>query len=544
MSSGTNQPPDLHAVAPDASPDMPDTTLRTPTPDSTRPSEPAQARSDPQLAAVTIDGSINRAELYEIVAGRRAELGQDAAKGMATSHDTLLGLLDDDRHVYGASSGVGDLRDMQVTEETRTRLQLNIVRSHCCGVGPALPSDLVRAALALRAATFARGYSGVRPRLTEHMLDMLNASVHPVVPEYGSVGASGDPVLLAHLALGIVGEGEATIGAGPAMPTAQALAVSGLEPIALVPREGLALVNGLDFTIGAGALLSARAERLLGWADAIASLTLDVLHATADPFLFEVQHIRGGGRHVTVAARVTELRADPPEPSPVWTLQDPYCLRCIPQVHGASWTSVDRYAETVSRELGAVIDNPLIFVDQGAVRHCGHFHGQELALAADHLALALVNLANIGQARISLLLRGTRGLPRMLAPQPGASSGLMMIETTSASIVARMRALATPFSVHSLAASSEQEDHTSMSWEAVRRTDALLRPLAYVLAVEARAASTAARLRGRPSLGSGTRTLFDIIESLLGSNDDDRPLGGEIEFLTEMIFNRDFADPQ
>jgi histidine ammonia-lyase len=522
---------------------------------------------------IALDGHLNRDELYAIVDGASVRLAAPASERIAVCHSTLLAWLAEDRHVYGASSGVGDFRDVAVAGECRGELQLNIVRSHCCGVGDALPQELVRAALALRAATFACGYSAVRPRLVEHMIAMLNARIHPVVPEFGSVGASGDPVLLAHMALGVIGEGYAQVDSGATLTGAEALALSGLEPPALAAREGLALVNGLDFTTGAGALMARRAERLLGWADALAALTLDVLSAHEDPFIAEVQRVRGGGRHTVVAEHVGRLRAggrtsrvrvlasqgrasasqgwalasreavpSPQDPRPV--SQDPYCLRCIPQVHGASWTAFDRYRETIDAELTAVIDNPLVFVGEEAIRHCGHFHGQELALAGDYLALAVVNLANIAQARLSLLLRGTRGLPRMLSPAPGRRCGLMMLETTGAALVASMRARAAPLSIQSVAASSEQEDHTSMSWEAVRRTDALLGQLAYVLAAEATAAVAGAGLRGPDPLGDGTRALLETLTRRIGAFEGDRPLSDDLTALGSMMLHesRSFGD--
>jgi histidine ammonia-lyase len=489
-----------------------------------------------------LDGHLGRDELYAIADGARVQFAPSARERMAVCHAALATWLEEERHIYGASSGVGDLRDIDVPGESREALQLNIVRSHCCGVGDALPREVVRAALALRAATFACGHSAVRPALVEHMIAMLNARVHPVVPESGSVGASGDPVLLAHMALGIIGEGRAQIGSGPMIASRKALAARGLEPLALASREGLALVNGLDFTIGGGALLARRAQRLMGWADAIAALTLDVLEALEDPFLAAVQRLRGGGRHIGVAENVSRLRAGgSPERTRMLASQDPYCLRCVPQVHGASWTAFDRFVATVDRELTAVIDNPLVFPTEGTIRHCGHFHGQELAFVADHLALALTNLANIAQARLSLLLRGTRGLPRMLSPAPGCSCGLMMLETTGASLVASMRARAAPLSVQSVAASSEQEDHTSMSWESVRRTDALLSQLAYVLAAEAMAGAAAAGMRAPAALGCGTLALLETISRRVGTFAGDRPLGEGLETLASMMLLEPWA---
>jgi histidine ammonia-lyase len=497
--------------------------------------QPPLAGAEPELhparaSEVVIRGSLDRRRLFAIVDGARVRIHPDAAERMRRSEGALARRLTDGRHVYGVSSGVGDFRDAPVSADGRATLQLNIVRSHSCGVGAPLPSPLVRAALALRLATFAGGYSAVRPLLAEHLAAMLNARVHPVVPELGSVGASGDPVLLAHTALCAIGEGRAQIGSGRVRPSREALTLKGLEPLTLATREGLALINGLDFTIGAAALITARAERMLLWGDAIAALTLDALDAAADPFDAAVQALRGAGRHTDTAERIRSMRVG--SPNGAHQLQDPYCLRCVPQVHGASWTALERFTATVDHELTAVIDNPLIFAEPDLVRHCGHFHGQELALAADMLALGLANLANITLARLSLLLRGTRGLPRMLATEPGVESGLMMLETLAASLVARMRASAAPLSIHNVPASSVQEDHTSMGWEAVRRTETLVEQLAYVLAAEALAAVTAARLRHADGLARPLPASFDLLAQHVDAGAGDRALSGELEALS------------
>jgi histidine ammonia-lyase len=510
-----------------------------------RPSEAARA-DDPatsidvapaRMSPITLEGSLRREELNAVVDGAKMVLGDTARTRLKAGNQVLVRRLAAGVNVYGVSSGVGDLRDIAVASEACDDLQRNIVRSHCCGIGPPLPARLVRGALALRAATFACGYSAVRPQLVERMLAMLNARIHPIVPAQGSVGASGDPVLLAHVAYAITGEGTAQLGDGARRSVAELLARVGLEPMRLTGREGLALLNGLDFTIAAAVLLHADADRLFGWSDTIAALTLDALSAASASFSIELQRLRGEGRHCDVATRIADLRRWGVM-APFGSAQDPYCLRCIPQVHGASWTALDRHAATVDRELTAVIDNPLIFPEPEVVYHCGHFHGQELAFSADHLALAVTSLANIAQARISLLLRGTRGLPRMLSREPGVRCGLMMLETTSASLVARMRTAATPLSIQSLPASSEQEDHTSMAWEAVRRTDALLSDLAGVLAVEAIAAVEALRFRRAPldivvpapmraALGNGTSEL-----------ELDSSFDGELESLRSVLLRQ------
>jgi histidine ammonia-lyase len=483
---------------------------------------------------VVIDDGLSLADLLAVAVGRaQVALGVDARQRMAASSRLLMRWLEGDRYVYGASSGVGDLRGHEIDASDGDRLQANIVRSHCCGVGPPLDTSVVRAALVLRTAVFARGYSAVRPELAALMAEMLNRSVHPIVPSIGSVGASGDPVLLAHVGLAMVGEGLVRVGAGPTVPAAEGLAAVGLRPVRLRPREGLAIVNGLDFTLGLAALVVTRADMLLRWADAIAALALEAATGSLEPFDERVQHIRGPGGHRRVAAGLRERCAGSRLARTEAGPQDPYCLRCIPQVHGASADVVAAALDMLDSELQGVVDNPLILADESVLRHCGHFHGQRLAMAADHLALALCNLANISLNRTSLLLRGFRGLPKMLCRSPGFESGLMMVETTGGAIVGRMRAAAAPASVHSLSVSAEQEDHVSMSFEGWMRCSSLLDRLGDLLAIELLTAATAATWRGRQLLGAGTAPVAALHPEHV--DPVDRPLAPELARLAELL---------
>jgi histidine ammonia-lyase len=453
---------------------------------------------------------------------------------MLRSHRALTERVAEGSGVYGASSGVGDLRTEAVDDAQLGDLQANIVRSHSCGIGEPLDPITVRGAMASRAATFARGWSAVRPELAELLAEMVNRGVEPVVPCRGSVGASGDPVLLAHIGEVVIGEGRARLG-DRLLPGGTALRSAGLEPLALRPREGLALVNGLDFTLSAAVLQASVARRVADWADGIAAVSLEVLRAASEPFSERVQDLRGAGGHREVAARIRALHAgssqvggrDPP--------QDPYCLRCVPQVHGATADVLLHAEETLDAELAATIDNPLISPDDGAVFHAGLFHGQRIAMAFDYLALALVNLANIAQTRIALLLSGQRGLPRVLARNPGVESGLMMLETTSASVVARARAAAAPLSVHSIGVSAEQEDHVSMSWEAVRRTGEIAELVAGVLAAEGVAAAAAAEVVSAHSLGAGTQRVAARLAGAVSPRHGDAATAADLARLSMLI---------
>jgi histidine ammonia-lyase len=487
---------------------------------------------------------LDRSELRQVVdQGRPLALREGARERMQASHDALCAWLRDGVHVYGASSGVGDFAVREVGEAAWSELQLNVIRSHGCGAGPPVPARIVRGALALRATTLSRGYSAVRPELVELIVEMVNRRVHPVVPVNGSVGASGDTVLLAHAALVVVGEGAAQVGEGAARPGREALAAAGLQPLDLRPREGLALVNGLDFTHSAAACLATDTTRLMRWAEGIAALSADALCASPEPFLSAVQQLRGGGAHLEVADRVRVLLDGSRWIGSAEGTQDPYCLRCIPQVHGATWEVLDHFQRCVDLELEAVIDNPLVAADEDRAYHAGLFHGQRLAMASDYLALALVTLMNVSYARISLLLRGHRGLPPVLALDGGAENGLMATGTTSASVVGRARALSAPISIQNLNATALQEDHVSMSWETLVRSRSLWDDLSTLLAIEAMAAARAAALRGGPQgLGRGSAAIFRRISDLAPPRLHDAPIHAEIESLRSHLRQRECPD--
>lgn len=500
----------------------------------------ASAASVEQLQPhVDIDDGLSIDALVRVAEGTLAvSVGEDARRRMERSQAMLWEWLSTGESVYGASSGVGDLAHRDVAEDDALRLQLNIVRSHCCGLGDELPAAVVRAAIASRAAVLARGYSAVRPAVVELMLALLSRDITPCVPAEGSVGASGDPILLAHVAAVIVGEGAARTSDGALLPGGDALAVAGLEPLRLGPGEGLALVNGLDFSIAAGALALASNRRVLEWADGVAALTLEALAGSSQPFLERVQRVRGQGGNLRVAEKIrariggSDLVGQPSGgPGP----QDPYSLRCVPQVHGSAWDVLAHAEHVVAGELAAVIDNPLIFPETGEVLHCGHFHGQALASAFDYLAVANVAVANMVHARLSLALRGVRGLPPVLADDVGVESGLMMLETASASLVARARALACPLSVQSIPASALQEDHVSMAWEAVRRFQELTRLLAEVVALEAAASAAACELRSVDLLGAGSRRLHTAVRGVLPSRRGDAALTPALRRLVRTI---------
>lgn len=453
---------------------------------------------------------LSRTQLSTLLDTRpRLELSDAARKVMQQSFETLEAWIRKGVRVYGVSAGIGDLARHTVDESWQAELQLDLIESHCCGMGEPVPDRVVRGAMILRAVTLARGFSGVRPALAEQLLAMVSRGVVPVVPCNGSVGASGDTVLLAHIGAVAIGLGEARVDGGPVQSGREALADVGLEPYVLRPREGLALLNGLECTFASAVCLGEQVARLLDWTDRIAALAADSLRASPEPFMEPVQRLRGPGLHNDVARGVRECFAESRLVGQAHSPQDPYCVRCIPPVHGASREVLRHFEETVDLELEGVIDNPLVFPGEEHPRHCGHFHGQRIAMASDYLALGIVNLMNISHARVSLLLRGHEDLRPMLATEHGLANGLMATETTSASTLGRARAAAAPVSIQNIQATALQEDHVSMSWESLQRTTALTADWTTILSVEAVAAKRAAAARGRDQLGRGSRRVLD-----------------------------------
>src|SRR5918994_7422314 len=369
----------------------------------------------------------------EVARGRRpVELAPEAVARMRASRSVIERLLADGAVVYGVTTGFGDLADVRIDPSQTAELQRNLVRSHAAGVGDPLPDDVVRAMLLLRANALAVGLSGVRVELIELLLGMLNAAVHPVIPSRGSLGASGDLAPLAHLALVVIGEGEASVdGAGPG-PGATALERAGLAPLALEAKEGLALLNGTQLMAGLGSLAHHDALRLALSADVIGAMSLEAMLGTGAAFAEQLVAARPHPGQVASAAHLRALLAD----SEIWAshradtehrVQDAYSLRCMPQVHGAARDALGELERVLRVEINAATDNPLVFPD-GSVISGGNFHGEPLALALDYATMAVTELASISERRTARLVDAhlSAGLPPFLAERPGVESGLMI----------------------------------------------------------------------------------------------------------------------
>lgn len=455
----------------------------------------------------------------------------DAAKFVAK-------LAEGETAVYGVNTGYGDLAQVRVAPADLRALQRNLVRSHSAGIGDPLPPDVVRAILLLRAATLAAGRSGVRPETIHLLLDMLNRGVLPVIPRLGSVGASGDLAPLAHAALVMIGEGEA-FHDGKRKPAADALRHADLRPIELAPKEGLSLINGTQVMTAIGCLAVHDAEILATAADIIGALTAEALRATDSPWdrlLHEARPHPGQG---VVASNLRALTGGSPileshrigDPR----VQDPYSIRCIPQVHGASRDALAYARRVLEIEINSVTDNPLVFAEEGRVVSGGNFHGQPVAIALDLATIAVAELADISEARIDRLTNGhTSGLSPFLARDPGRNSGYMVAQYTAAALITENRLRSFPASVESVPTSAGMEDHVSMGTHAALKLAEVVRNSRDVLAIESLCAAQGLDLlglRSTPALEAARAVVREHVPTL----DEDRALSGEIATMSDVL---------
>ncbi|MDQ3946775.1 MAG: histidine ammonia-lyase [Actinomycetota bacterium] len=468
-------------------------------------------------AVVTLDGSpLTVAAVVAVARGEaRVEIDPGVAGRMAPARAVVDRIVAEGTTVYGITTGFGALASVRVSPAEARQLQQSLVLSHAAGMGPPVEPEVVRAMMLLRARTLAAGASGVRPVLVEGLVALLGAQVTPVVPELGSLGASGDLAPLAHVGAVLCGEGEAVDATGRRMSGAEALAAAGLAPVVLEAKEGLALLNGTEGMLAHLCLALTDLDRLLRTADVACAMTVEALLGTDAAYAPELHGLRPHPGQATSAANLRRLLAgsdivashapgtsrDTAGPLGDHAVQDAYSLRCAPQVHGAARDVVAFAREVVGRELASVTDNPVVLVEgdqgQGSVASTGNFHGQPLAFAADFCAIALADLAAMSERRTDRLMDPARsqGLPAFLAVDAGVNSGFMLAHYTAAAAVSRLRTAATPASVDSISTSGGQEDHVSMGWNAARKLFGSLRDAARVLAVEILCAAQGLELR-------------------------------------------------
>jgi histidine ammonia-lyase len=491
--------------------------------------------------AVSLTGTGLAVEDVERVAIGRApaELAPEAVEKIAAARALIDRAVESGTPTYGVNTGFGRFVDVAISSEDTGRLQLNLLRSHACGVGEPFPTEVVRGAMLLRANALATGASGVRRGTVELLLAMLNAGVHPIVPSRGSLGASGDLAPLAHLGLPLVGEGFAEL-QGEVLPGGEALRRAGLQPEVLGAKEGLALINGTQFMAAIGALVLARARRLVRIADAAAAQSVEAVRGSRTPFAPEIQALRPHPGQIDSAANLYAL-LDSSEinESHRWCgrVQDAYSLRCSPQVHGACRDAIAYAWSVVAIEVNAATDNPLVFAERDEVLSNGNFHGEPVAIALDTLKIALAELAGISERRIERMVNPTmsEGLPPFLTERGGLNSGFMIPHYVAASLVAENKVLCHPASVDSIPTSAGQEDHVSMGATAAVHAWQVCANVERVLAVELLCGAQGIDFLAPLKPGPGIAALHAALRESSPHVGDDRSLAGDIESVAGAI---------
>jgi histidine ammonia-lyase len=489
------------------------------------------------VAAIQLTGHDLTLDDVEAAAlrGVPAELAPEAVRQIEASRALIERVVREQRPTYGVNTGFGKLVDVHIGADQAAELQLNLVRSHACGVGEPFPDEIVRAATLLRANALAKGTSGVRRDVVDLLLGLLARGVLPIVPSRGSLGASGDLAPLAHLALVLVGEGWARVG-DEVLPGADALARAGLAPIELAAKEGLALINGTQFMAAIGALVLMRARRLVKLADLAAAQTIEAVRGSRTPFSPELQALRPHPGQQAAAANLYALLDDSQiVASHRWCgrVQDAYSLRCSPQVHGAVRDAVAYAERAIAIELNAATDNPLVLADREEVVSNGNFHGEPVAIPLDTLKIGLAELASISERRVERMLNPTmsNGLPPFLAHESGLNSGFMITQYVAASLVAENRVLAHPASVDSIPTSAGQEDHVSMGATAAVHLWQVCANVERVLAVELLCGAQGLDFLAPLRPGPGVAVLQQAVRERSPRLDRDRSLADEIDLV-------------
>jgi histidine ammonia-lyase len=461
------------------------------------------------------------------------ELDVEAYAAMERSAAVVAAVAESESPAYGVSTGFGSLALVRISPEAREQLQESLIRSHAAGMGPPIEREVVRAMMLLRARSLAMGFSGARPVVAETLLALLNAGLTPLVPEYGSLGASGDLAPLAHCALAMIGEGSVVDRDGIVRPAAEPLGQAGIEPLRLGPKEGLALINGTDGMLGMLVLSLEDLRRLLAVVDVTAAMSVEALLGTDRAFAEDLVALRpqpgqaASAENLRTLLAGSEIVASHRENDP--RVQDAYSLRCAPQVAGAARDTLTHAAQVADNELRAAIDNPMVLPD-GRIESCGNFHGAPVAFACDFLAVAAADVGAIAERRTDRLLDVARshGLPAFLAFDPGVNSGMMLAHYGQAAMVAENRRLAAPASVDSVPTSAMQEDHVSMGWGAARKLRTAVANLRRILAVELVCAARGLELRAPLTAGPGTGAALAAVRSRIAGAGPDRYVAPEL----------------
>ncbi|WHY84134.1 histidine ammonia-lyase [Neobacillus novalis] len=492
---------------------------------------------------VKLDGfTLDRYKVQRVVDGKvKVFLPEENLLRVRLSRNRIEKQINDGKIIYGVNTGFGKLSDIEIEKDEIAKLQLNLLRADAVGVGDPLPISIVRAMMILRANALAKGFSGIKEETLQLLIDMINKEVHPVVPCKGSVGASGDLAPLSHIALVLVGEGKAEY-KGEILPGGEALKRAELKAVSLEAKEGLALINGTQAMSGIGTIAINEAERVGLAADMAACLTMEALQGVISAFESELLAVRPHPEFEFVASRMRKWL----EGSRRIThqgeirIQDAYSIRCIPQVHGASWQAFNYGDERLRVEMNSATDNPIV-LESGEIVSGGHFHGQPMALAMDFLKVGAAEWANISERRIERLVNPQlSGLSPFLAPNPGLECGLMVAQYAAAALVSENKVLAHPASVDSIPTSANQEDHVSMGTIASRQAREIIHNTARVIAIEMICASQAIYLEKAENLmATETRNYLEKVRQICPQLESDRAISDQIEELAQFILRED-----
>ena len=496
---------------------------------------------------ITIDDQpLSLTELRKTWEGSvQVTLGDAALARVRAAQAKIAAVLASGEQVYGVNTGFGQLAQVRISDDELEHLQRNLIRSHAVGVGPLLSDDVVRLVMLMKVKALARGHSGVRPELIDAICALLNNDIYPAIPSKGSVGASGDLAPLAHMARVLIGIGSVRIN-GQELPAEQALINAGLEPITLAPKEGLALLNGTQVSTALALAAAFRTEHVLAAAVTAGAMSADAIKGSDTPFDDRVQQVRGHAGQIAVAAQLralldgSDIRASHLDCKRV---QDPYSIRCQPQVIGACLDVLRHVCDVLLTEASAVTDNPLVFAETDAVLSGGNFHAEPVAIAADYLALSIAEIGSLSERRVALLIdTHLSGLPAFLVNDGGLNSGFMMVQVTAAALASENKALAHPASVDSIPTSANQEDHVSMATFAANRLHTMLDNVAFIVAIELLAATQGIEFHHPQRSSAALEKVFAKIREVSPTYEEDRSLKTDIDSVSQMINAGQFCE--
>lgn len=498
------------------------------------------------MEKLLLDGnSLTIEDFISVTRGhRKVGLTEESKAAVLKARALVDRFVEENRVVYGLTTGFGKFSDVIIDEDETAALQRNLITSHCCGVGEPFPEDIVRGIILLRVNALAKGYSGIRLETLESLMGMLNENVVPYVPEKGSLGASGDLAPLSHVALTLIGQGQAYY-KGDLIDGAEAMNKAGVPIITLSAKEGLALNNGTQVMTSVGCHTVYDAHQLIRQANGIAMLSFEALTGITDAYFEGTHKIRNQAGQISCAANFLDLVEGSANTTTQGQLrvQDAYSLRCLPQIHGATLDCLNYVRSIVEREINAVTDNPIIFVDDERVVSGGNFHGQPMAITFDFLKVGLAELANVSERRLERMVNPalSNGLPAFLTERGGVNSGFMIVQYSAASLVSENKVLAHPASVDSIPSSANQEDHVSMGTIAARQAREIMGNVRKVLAMELLSACQAIDLRGDKGLGKGTRVFYDKTRAVVEKLNEDRIMYTDIDKVEELILSNELV---